>query len=850
MKSCVNGMLLLGPFINNSVNLFNKTKELQSVPIQIKKTYEQSDLSGKSDPLFRIKSEEIHMRRKCFLFLFTLGFFYSCSDLSNYKYIEPPAAVVLPGGPVPGNSGQINYTSATVSSLTINWAKATDDSTPQSNLQYQVFYSTVNNINTTSNVLVNGTPVDSFAPDISSKTILGLSSYTSYYLNLLVIDGDHNTNCYTMANFSTISTNAPVPGNSGFISKTSADTNALTISWAPASDDVTPPASLQYLVYYSSANNINTVSEVLSNGTPLGVYTPGISTKLITGLAPSTYYYFNVLVKDSDNFTNSYTATNFSTLTNSAPVPGGLGTIMLGSAAPSSITINWATAYDDFTLQNNLIYEVYYSFNNNITDVASTLTHGTLIGSNLNISNMTLSPLPPATTCYFSVLVIDADNLISNYTSAAFSTTENPPSAASGLIGCGTVSNTSIVLNWNKAGDDVSPSNALQYLVIYSTNNNIANVTTATDNGTPFGGYTADINTKTVTNLIPSTTYYFNVLVKDTNGYIGNYTSTNFTLSNLPPVPGVPSSITIGAVQTTAVDISWIKASDDLTLQNNLMYGVYYSSSSNFSTVAEVLANGTLSGIYTANINNKTVGGLTIDTSYFFNVLVADASGYTNVYQAASQKTLCDMNSYTADFYFDNLTNIVGNGYYLANSGTTLTNNRDGTPNSAISCNGGWLKTTNSSELIFTNELTISLWISSSNVTANQKIIGKFDAGANKKGYLIGIQNSHLYCELADTTFSNYVVTNGTNTLMPNTWMHIALTWKTGGKIKTYVNGIPDSSVNASLNNLGITSNYFTIGCEPWGSTLKFQGLVDDIRIYGRELDQAEVQYLCNLPAD
>jgi hypothetical protein len=72
----------------------------------------------------------------------------------------------------------------------------------------------------------------------------------------------------------------------------------VTLSWNKASDDTSAQAALQYLVYRSSSDNLDTVSNIEANGTAVGSYTANISTKAVTGLTIGTPYYFNVIVKD------------------------------------------------------------------------------------------------------------------------------------------------------------------------------------------------------------------------------------------------------------------------------------------------------------------------------------------------------------------------------------------------------------------------------------------------------------------------------------------------------------------------------------------------------------------------
>ncbi len=106
-----------------------------------------------------------------------------------------------------------------------------------------------------------------------------------------------------------------------------------------------------------------------------------------------------------------------------------------------------------------------------------------------------------------------------------------PPTVADGTIGTSSLTDAEVTLNWNKATDNESPQETLQYLVYRSNSNNIDTVENMEVNGTAEGTYAADIDTKEITGLTGSTTYYFNVIVKDEDGNKTAYTMKEVTTS-------------------------------------------------------------------------------------------------------------------------------------------------------------------------------------------------------------------------------------------------------------------------------------------------------------------------------
>jgi hypothetical protein len=126
----------------------------------------------------------------------------------------------------------------------------------------------------------------------------------------------------TKLEYTTTDVTAPTPGNSGTPTTSNASSNGITVNWTKGTDNVTTQSGLQYLVYYSTSNNISTVSDMESYGTAVGSYAANISTIDITGLSSSTTYYFNLIVKDESDNKTAYSVVS-STTTAEVSYPDG-----------------------------------------------------------------------------------------------------------------------------------------------------------------------------------------------------------------------------------------------------------------------------------------------------------------------------------------------------------------------------------------------------------------------------------------------------------------------------------------------------------------------------------------------
>ncbi len=545
--------------------------------------------------------------------------------------------------PTAGNSGTLSTSGVGSSSATLNWTKASDTVSAEANLEYLVYYSTSNNIDTVSNMESNGTTVGSYTADINTKSVTGLTEGTLYYFNVIVKDEAGNKTVYTATSATTTDVTAPTAGNSGTLSTSGVGSTSVTLNWTKASDTVSAEANLEYLVYYSTSNNIDTVSNMESNGTVVGSYTADINTKSITGLTEGTLYYFNVIVKDEAGNKRAYTATSArpdGTAPSGYSVSIGQSKIISSNEEAMSFTFSGAEVDATYT----------YSIDDTDGTTSAVTGNGTINTATDEITDIDVSNLSDGTL----TLSVTLTDLSSNTGTAVMDTvtkdTTAPTAGNSGTLSTSGVGSTSATLNWTKASDTVSAEANLEYLVYYSTSNNIDTVSNMESNGTVVGSYTADINTKSITGLTEGTLYYFNVIVKDEEGYKRAYTATSATTTDVTaPTAGNSGTLSTSGVGSTSVTLNWTKASDTVSAEANLEYLVYYSTSNNIDTVSNIESNGTVVGSYTADINTKSITGLTGGTLYYFNVIVKDEVGNKRAYTARSATTTAATvpNSYT-----------------------------------------------------------------------------------------------------------------------------------------------------------------------------------------------------------
>ncbi len=95
-------------------------------------------------------------------------------------------------------TGQIKLT-ANGNSIDVSWADASDDSTAAAALEYQVVYSTVDNISTIDSAIANGTVSTNWTKNINNAIISNLNWGFKYYVSVLVKDASAALSIYPVA---------------------------------------------------------------------------------------------------------------------------------------------------------------------------------------------------------------------------------------------------------------------------------------------------------------------------------------------------------------------------------------------------------------------------------------------------------------------------------------------------------------------------------------------------------------------------------------------------------------------------------------------------------------------------
>ncbi|ETR68209.1 MAG: hypothetical protein OMM_04695 [Candidatus Magnetoglobus multicellularis str. Araruama] len=443
--------------------------------------------------------------------------------------------------PSAGNTGQLSISDEQGITVTVNWTSAIDDMTQQTEIQYVVCFAT-NSSDIDTIIECENNSYDDYTTGINTKDFTGLSNGITYYFNVIAKDRAENKTLFSLISVTPDST-PPTVGGNGDIYTDTVTTDSIALTWVTATDTVTSNANLNYQVYSSTITLANTIEAWEGNATAYGGWRTNTDTVTFTDLNEYTQYFFTVIVKDDAQNKTIYNPISLYTL-DGLPVVGNSGTINTSNVTSESVELSWSLASDTITSQANLQYIVYFNTSTLPDTVGDWEASATAFGGWIaNTNTVVVSGLSDYTDYSFNVIVKDeaANKVI--YSSASIKTLDGTPPTVgnSGTLSTSGITFDSITLSWTQATDTITLASNLQYQVYTSLtllSNTVENWET---NATPYGTWTPNISSTSITGLESDTDYYLNIIVKDEAGnksvyqYLSATTLTEPVCSNCNP---------------------------------------------------------------------------------------------------------------------------------------------------------------------------------------------------------------------------------------------------------------------------------------------------------------------------
>ncbi len=170
---------------------------------------------------------------------------------------------------------------------------------------------------------------------------------------------------------------------------------------------------------------------------------------------------------------------------------------------------------------------------------------------------------------------------------------------------------------------------------------------------------------------------------------------------------------------------------------------------------------------------------------------------------------------------------------------------------------GGQAEIPSDTSLDLTSEGSISCWIYMNSFSSWGGILHKGeDDNANHLGIFAdetyslqftGDSDSPSMVIIPDDT--QYHEVKATTNMEEDTWYHIAATWDQAAgsdELVIYINGVEEDTLNNLPNPARTTDSSLTIGAQFGDGDYEFDGIVDEVYIYDRQLTPAEVEALYN----
>jgi len=437
-----------------------------------------------------------------------------------------------------------------------------------------------------------------------------------------------------------------------------------------------------------------------------------------------------------------------------------------------------------------------------------------------------------------------------------------PPLVSKGALTISNVTWRDLDISFQKATDETSLQGDLIYKLYRSTSDVLnTNAATVEGNGTLISTAT-DVNSFVDNTVSPETTYYYNIVVVDQANNKSIYASASTTTQAVPadttpPTVGTPG-LSADLVSGSSFRVNFTKATDDISLPENLIYRLYTSTSDNLNAdPATVEANGTLQTNGT-DVSSLSAFGLSISTTYYYNIVVEDEQGNKAIYTSNSQLTTnqADPAIDTAhpmaaglQIYLDffeafgvTIADITGNGHDMTMSGGTWEVNGGETVYRLNGGSGGEIGQTAPAQLI-TADSDATYMIRFAHTGLSNDNNGILYHGDAFNGFMLHQQdwsdNFRLYAKGEPNLFLGSVLNNGSINTLFMVYNHATT------EFLVYING----SLSATIANGGAGSLSVNDVVQVSGDTLGEYILdVSTVGIWDRALTAQEVTDYTNNP--
>ncbi len=422
--------------------------------------------------------------------------------------------------------------------------------------------------------------------------------------------------------------------------------------------------------------------------------------------------------------------------------------------------------------------------------------------------------------------------LISAYTHGVI-VNKNPPAAPSGLEAT-PLSSIRLQLAWNDESENEWGFNLERKTGAAGTYELISELET---NDTSFVD----------TGLTPETEYVYRVSAF--NGYGSSAFSNELTVTTpAPVVPATPANLTATAVSSSAINLSWEDRSDN---EEGFIIQMSPEDNTHFTYLDSI----------PADSSGYPVRGLNLGSTYFFRVLAWNEDGNSDFSNEASATTssVAEMpNDYLIYYPFDetegNVCHDLSGNDFNGSMYFPTWKPGEGKSLGAVQFSGAGYADLPLNTGMGTKAGAISVWVKTNK---NYSDFGHIIYGSRQKSGNGGGLEDEAHITFTRNTNTIYgFIEGGDNDVNiesstaynDDQWHHVVFTWQLNGNAFLYIDGQEIGSAPANVNDFDFSGTFRL--CRPAANTRYYTGYLDELRIYNRMLNSAEVTTLYQTVAE
>ena len=198
---------------------------------------------------------------------------------------------------------------------------------------------------------------------------------------------------------------------------------------------------------------------------------------------------------------------------------------------------------------------------------------------------------------------------------------------------------------------------------------------------------------------------------------------------------------------------------------------------------------------------------------------------------------------------FDSATGCVrdksGNGFHLT-SVDGIATAADGIAGTGAKLNGGYLQA-KGNPLAGADHFTISVWFKTAEPMNNYKLVAAavWSGGNNASGWNVGTHYSEFWADNQEGGLRGDAGWERNTEFRKGEWNHLVISYD-GSYVREYINGRLSTEIHGTGRRVG-NGVPMTVGA--WMGGFRFDGVLDELRIYRRALKEREIQSLHTAPS-